>query len=148
MPECSQCGKETQTQEERMDDLKVKLDEYKEKEKTRKERRDKWENWVKTQSMFYNKTSTNYQKWQYFEPDSDSDKEEKEPIVPKDDPNFKAMEADFADRKKRRLRDTKEANDLKKKGNDCLKRGLYKSAIKHYSDAIDIRKDIMALYSN
>jgi hypothetical protein len=37
--------------------------------------------------MFYCKTSTNYNKWDMFESESDpDDKEEQEPIVPKDDP--------------------------------------------------------------
>lgn len=39
-------------------------------------RRAKWDNWKKTQSMFYCKTSTNYNKWDMFESESDSDKEE------------------------------------------------------------------------
>lgn len=60
--------------------------------------------------MFYKKTSTNYKKWENFEPDSDSQKEEPEPILPKDDPNFRAMELDLNERKKQRIRDTKEAN--------------------------------------
>ena len=33
----------------------------------KKERRAKWENWKKTQEMFYKKTSTNYNKWDMFE---------------------------------------------------------------------------------
>ena len=34
------------------------------------------------------------------------------------------------DRKKRRVRDAKEANAIKEKGNDALKKGLYKTANK------------------
>ena len=56
-----------------------------EKQRIKKEKRDKYERWVKTQSMFYHKTSTNYQKWEYFVTDSDSE-EEKEPILPENDP--------------------------------------------------------------
>ena len=97
--------------------------------------------------MFYSKTSTNYKKWEYFVSDSESD-EEKEPVLPEDNPEFKAMEADMLDRKKRRIRDTKEAMVLKDRGNNCLKKGLFKSAIKYYSDAINTRKDIMILYTN
>lgn len=112
-------------------------------------RKSKWENWKKTQAMFYNKTSTNYQKWDFFEAESDSDDEEKkEPIVPNNDPAFKAMEADMLDRKKRRTRDTKEALGLKDRGNDFLKKGLYKSAIKFYSDAMDLRRDLLPLFTN
>ena len=53
--------------------------------------------------MFYCKTSTNYNKWDMFESDSEEE-EEKEPVVPKDDPQFKAMEQDFKDRGQRRRR--------------------------------------------
>ena len=42
------------------------------------------------------------------------------------------------ERKKQRLRDTKEANQLKEEGNKFLKLGLYKSAIKKYTDALDL----------
>ena len=74
-----------------MADLREKLEEYKAKKAKKMTRRAKWENWKKTQSMFYCKTSTNYNKWDMFESD-ETDEEEKDPIVPKDDPQFKAME--------------------------------------------------------
>ena len=86
--------------------------------------------------MFYHKTSTNYQKWEYFVSDSESE-EEKEPILPENDPQFKAMEADMKDRAKRRKRDQKEAEQLKTMGNEALKKQCYKTAIKYYSDALD-----------
>jgi hypothetical protein len=38
------------------------------------------------------------------------------------------MESDFNDRNRRRKRDRKLAEELKNKGNDAMKRGLYKSA--------------------
>ena len=52
------------------------------------------------------------------------------------------------DRKKRRDRDRKEAEELKVKGNDAIKRGLYKTANKYYSDALDLKKDLLPLYTN
>ena len=119
---------------------------FKDKKRRKKERKAKWENWKKTQAMFYRKTSTNYKKWEHFE--SSEDSEESEPILPKNDPNFMAMEADMRDRKKRRDRDRKEAEELKVKGNDAIKRGLYKSANKYYSDALDLKKDLLTLYTN
>ena len=69
-----------------MADLRSKLVDHQEKVKKKKMRRGKWENWKKTQAMFYCKTSTNYNKWDMFESETDSDKEEEDPIVPKDDP--------------------------------------------------------------
>lgn len=98
--------------------------------------------------MFYCKTSTNYRKWDMFESDSDSEKEEKEPIVPDHDPQFKAMEQDFKDRAERRRQGRILAEELKTKGNDALKRGLYKSAKHHYSEALDNKKDMLPLYTN
>lgn len=58
------------------------------------------------------------------------------------------MEADINDRKKKRLRDLKEAEALKVKGNEALKKGLYKTANKYYSDALDLKKDLLPLYTN
>jgi len=131
-----------------MANLKAKLVDYQKDVKKKKTRRGKWENWKKTQALFYCKTSTNYHKWDMFESETDSDKEEAEPIVPKDDPQFKAMEQDFNDRHQRRVRSKKIGIELKLKGNEALKRGLYKSAYKYYSDAIEEKKDLLACYTN
>ena len=53
-----------------MDELRGKLEEFKETKAKKLTRRAKWENWKKTQEMFYKKTSTNYNKWDMFESDS------------------------------------------------------------------------------
>lgn len=45
---CTVCGKDTMTLEERMDELKTKLEEHKQKTGKKKTRRAKWENWKKT----------------------------------------------------------------------------------------------------
>jgi hypothetical protein len=45
--------------------------------------------------MLWKKTSTNYSKWDYYTSSSESEKEDVDPIVPKDDPNFKALEMDM-----------------------------------------------------
>jgi hypothetical protein len=117
-----------------MQELRQRLEEHKESQARKKMRRAKWDNWKKTQAMFYCKTSTNYNKWDMFESESDPDeKEEMEPILPKNDPTFKAMEADLNDKKKKRQIDKRKADELKNKGNEAFKRGLYKSARHHYS---------------
>ena len=128
--------------------LREKLVEFQKADATKKTRRAKWENWKKTQSMFHNKTSTNYSKWDMFESETDSQEEEKEPIVPENDPQFKAMEQDFKERADKRKRDRKYAEEYKQKGNEALKRGLYKSAKHYYSQALDRKKDMLALYTN
>jgi len=130
-----------------MAELREKLTEFQEKKNRKKVRRAKWENWKKTQAMFYCKTSTNYNKWDMFESDESSEAES-DPILPKNDPQFQAMEQDFKDRSKTRKRARKQAEDLKLKGNEALKRGLYKSAKQHYSDALELKKDMLELYTN
>lgn len=75
-----------------MEELRDKLEDYKEKNIRKKERKAKWENWKKTQALFYRKMSTNYKKWDFFESEEEDSNDESEPIVPKDDPTFKAME--------------------------------------------------------
>lgn len=130
-----------------MADLRERLEDHKKKVARKKTRRAKWENWKKTQAMFYCKTSTNYNKWDMFESETDSEKEE-EPIVNEEDPQIKAMAQDFKDRHQKRVRSRKIANELKQKGNEALKRGLYKSALHHYTQALEEKKDYLALYTN
>ena len=132
-----------------MTELRGRLEDYQKKVHRKKVRRAKWENWKKTQAMFYCKTSTNYNKWDMFESESDPDAEDdSEPIVPKDDPQFKAMEQDFKDRAQRRRNDKTVADALRLKGNEAMKRGLYKSAKHHYTQAFESRKDLLAVYTN
>ena len=130
-----------------MDYLKSKVEQMKERKKTKMERKSKFDLWIKTQALFYRKTSTNYKKWEYFESDSTSE-DSKEPILPENDPGFKAMEADMNDRKKKRIRDKKEANVLREQGNQRLKLGLYRTAEKDYTDALELKKDMLSLYTN
>lgn len=54
----------------------------------------KWDMWQKTKAMLWKKTSNSYDKWDYFISDSEEEPEQ-EPILPKDDPNFKALERDM-----------------------------------------------------
>jgi hypothetical protein len=37
---------------------------------------------------------------------------------------------------------------LRLKGNEAMKRGLYKSAKHHYTEALESRKDLLAVYTN
>ena len=80
--------------------------------------------------------------------ESSEEEIETEPIVPKNDPAFQAMERDFEDRAQRRRKAKKIATELKDKGNECMKRGLYRTANKHYSDALDESKDFLPIYTN
>ena len=83
-----------------------------------------------------------------FESSEEEEDPNAEPILPKDDPNFKAMEADFEKRAVQRRKDKKIAEEFKEKGNECMKRGLYRTANKHYTEALDHKKDMLTLYTN
>ena len=61
-----------------MTELRGRLEDYQKKVHRKKVRRAKWENWKKTQAMFYCKTSTNYNKWDMFESDEESEDEEED----------------------------------------------------------------------
>ena len=56
--------------------------------------------WKKTKSMLWKKTETNYSKWDYFTSSSDEEEEKSDPVLPKNDPNFIALEADIEKRAK------------------------------------------------
>lgn len=98
--------------------------------------------------MVWKKTSTNYSKWDFFTSSSESEEEKGDPVVPKDDPNFKALEADMDQRAKKRKEDRKKAEELKERGNKRFLEGDYEKAVLWYSEALDICKDYKALWIN
>lgn len=124
-----------------------KLEQLKKKKASKEERKKKWENWRKTQAMFWKKTSTNYSKWDYFTSSSEEE-EEAEPILPKNDPNFIALEKDVEERSKRRAEGRKAATKLKEEGNDALKKRDFLTAIDKYTAALDNCRDMKELYTN
>jgi len=147
---CTNCDHDTITRDDRIAELKEKLENYKQEKEGKKKRKLKWDNWKKTQQMKARQGPTNYNKWAYFEPSSDSEEEagDDEPIVPKDDPNFKAMEADIEQRAKRRAENKKKANDCREKGNNYFKQGKFKPAVKKYTEAIEFTRDMLTCYTN
>jgi tetratricopeptide (TPR) repeat protein len=146
-PLCTLCNKETMTSEQRKQQLMEKVEEYKTQKAKKAENRMRWDNWKKTEAMLYKRNSTNYKKWEFFE-----DEDEKEPeldfIPPENDPNFIALEKDMKERGEKRKKDLIAATELKEKGNEYFKQGKYRNAIKKYEEAIEIKKDMMILYTN
>jgi hypothetical protein len=126
----------------------MKVEELKEKKTTKIVRRNKYENWVKTEAVL--KTTKinfhNYQKWDLYE--SSEEEDNAEPIVPRHDPNFLAMEKDLMETQKKREASRNKALKLKDEGNLMMKKGKYNSAIKLYSEAIEEFKGMMILYTN
>ena len=102
----------------------------------------------KTQASLWKKTSIDYnKKWDYFQEESE-EQPEKDPILPTNDPNFKALEADVQERKQRRAKDTANAKRLKDKGNASMKEGDYQKAVEWYTLALEHIKDIKSIYTN
>jgi len=133
--------------QERKKELKEKVEILKSKKASKKFRRAKYENWVKTEGIIKTKTFRNYEKWQIYESSSDED-EKAEPILPKHDPAFQALEKDMIETQKQRELSKKKAIKLKDEGNHMMKEGKFKKAIRLYSDAIDECRGMMVLYSN
>ena len=135
------------SKQERRDELKVKVEEYKKNKSSKDERKKKWELWRKTQAIYWKKSSTNYSKWDYFT-SSDEEEEAADPILPKNDPNFAALEKDLEDRVKKREQDKKIALQMKAEGNDYLAKRDYLKAIESYTLGMERMKDMKELYTN
>ena len=151
MPKCTRCGKETVMKQERKNELLEMVDKYKDAKSRKQERKKKWELWKKTQAMFWKKTSTNYEKWEYFTDSEDEfEKLEKEapPVLPDNDPGFRAMKSDLDQRAYNRKQRAKEAQELKAKANDLMKKKMYDRAAQVYSEAIELFRNNKYLWSN
>lgn len=61
--------------------------------------------------------------------------------MPRDDPNFQAMEKDMEERSKRIAKRRDAAEKLKKIGNDLMKKQKYQEAAEKYTEAIGHIKD-------
>ena len=145
---CNRCGNPTMTAEQRMSELKKKVEVYKEDKNRKAERKHKWDMWQKTKATLWKKTSTNYSKWDYFTSSDEENDENKDPILPKNDPNFQALERDMEQRAARKKNDMAKAEELKQKGNEYFKANEFKKAVDKYSDAIELVKDYKVLYTN
>lgn len=143
-PTCPNCHQATLTVEERRADLTSKVAALKEERTQAVVKRNKWENWKKTEALLYRKTGTNYRKWDYFEPEE----EEELPFVPPEDPAFKEMEQDMERRKIQRKADFKRAEELKEQGNSLFRQGNFAQALEKYEEAQKTKRDWMVLYTN
>eukprot|EP00435_Cladocopium_sp_Y103_P072466 s448_g40.t1 len=146
---CTRCQQSDQmmSQEARRAELMEKLDVFKEEKAKHKWRKDKWTRWKKSQALLGKSRFINYKAWEYWEPDTDSE-EEGDPIVPRDNPEFLAMEADLKDRKKKQFDKAKTAEKCRQRGNQCMTEGDYVGAIEHYDEGLEYRRDSKALWTN
>ena len=148
---CTRCGAETIAQKERREILLKKVEEYKNLKNRRAERKKKWELWKKTEAMNYKKTATNYEKWEVLtESENEIEEMEKnqEPIVPEDDPKFAALKKDLDDRKAKLSAKAKQSDELKEKGNVCMRKKNYLQAVDYYTQALELTKANKYLWTN
>jgi len=149
--DCTHCHNKLITRDERHKILKAKLEVYKEKQKTKKFRKMKYNNWIKSHGEIKildasRHGPTNYTKWDMYE--SDSDSEEKEPILPRHDPNFIALEKSMNADLKKKEESQRKSLKLKEEGNAFFKEKKYKKAIEKYNEAIEETRGMMYLYTN
>lgn len=125
--------------------MKEKLEVFKENKNKKKFKKNFYENWVKTEAMLKTKAFSNYKKWEMY---VSSDEEINDPILPRNDPNFMALEKDLNESANQREISRKKAEKLKNEANECVKSQKYRKAIRLYTEAIEECKSIMSLYTN
>merc|ERR1719201_1702669 len=135
------------TQQERRDELMGKLETFKQDKVRHQFRKDTWLRWKKSQSMLKRSRNINYKAWEYWEPDTESE-DEGEPIVPKDNPEFLAMEADMKQKQKKTSERSMTANKCRERGNQCMKESDFIGAIEHYEEALEYSRSMKAVYTN
>mmetsp|Transcript_145039 Transcript_145039/g.368022 ORF Transcript_145039/g.368022 Transcript_145039/m.368022 type:complete len:1105 (+) Transcript_145039:115-3429(+) len=143
---CKQADK-MMTQQERRDELMGKLEDYKKVRSSHQWRKDKWIRWKKSQALLGRSRNINYKAWEYWEPDTDTE-DEGDPIVPRDNPEFLAMEADIKDRHKKAAEKSKTSEKCRERGNQCMKDGDFVGAIEHYEEGLEYKRDNKALWTN
>jgi tetratricopeptide (TPR) repeat protein len=150
-PTCVRCQKATVTYADRRKELLERVEDYKSAKLRKQERKKKWEMWKKTKAIFWKKTATDYEKWDYFtdsEDEFEKLEQEAKPVLPENDPNFRALKADLDQRSNNRRQRAKEANELKLKANKLMKDGKHAAAIQTYTEAIEVYRSNKYLWSN
>jgi len=146
---CTRCKKSDQmmTQAQRREELMGKLEVFKEEKAKHHFRKDKWLRWKKSQALLKRSKYINYKAWEFWEPDTDTE-DEGEPIVPRSNPEFLAMEADMKARKTKYVERSKTAEKCQQRGNQCMKEGDFVGAIENYEEGLEYRRDSKALWTN
>ena len=147
MTNCSLCSRPVETREARKNYLQGKLAEMKVSKANKSKRKANFAQWIKTEQLVTNRTFRNYQKWDLYESDTDED-EKGEPILPRDDPKFQALEMDLKNQVKKREEDNKLCEKYKNEGNEFMKAAEYRKAVEKYSLALDACRAFKALYTN
>lgn len=147
---CRRCGKQMMTRDERHQELRTLVEDSRVERLRRKERRARWETYRKEQQIKIKSSSsgpTVYDKWRFWEPSEDED-EQLGPVLPKDNPEFRALEKELDESMRKRVDRRKAAIKMKELGNSCLKQGDFATAIRHYTDGLEKAKDMVQLWTN
>lgn len=149
LEKCTRCEQSDKmmTPETRRDELMGKLGVFKEEKVKHQWRKDKWLRWKKSQALLGRSRNINYKAWEFWEPDTDTENEG-EPIVPRENPEFQAMEADMKARRVKNVEKAKTAEKCRQRGNDCMKEGDFIGAIEHYEEGLEYKRDAKALWTN
>jgi tetratricopeptide (TPR) repeat protein len=124
-----------------------KLEVFKEDKAKHSWRKDKWIRWKKSQALLGRSRNINYKAWEYWEPDTDTE-DEGDPILPRHNPEFLAMEADMKQRHKKEEERGKTAEKCRQRGNQCMKDGDFVGAIEHYEEGLEYKRSLKALWTN
>lgn len=146
---CTRCKQSDKmmTQEARREELFGKLEIVKGERIKHQWRKDKWTRWKRSQALLKRSKYINYKAWEYWEPDTDTE-DEGDPIVPKDNPEFRAMEADMHDRKKKSVEKQRTSNKCRERGNESMKSGDFTCAIDHYAEGLEYTRADKKLWTN
>lgn len=146
---CTRCQQSDKmmTQADRRAELMDKVGDFKETKAKHQWRKDKWNRWKKSQALLKRSRNINYKAWEYWEPNTDTE-DEGEPICPRDNPEFLAMEADMKDRRKKQSEKAKTAETCRQRGNQCMKEGDHVGAIENYEEGLEYNRGCKALWTN
>ncbi|CAD2097542.1 hypothetical protein YYG_03953 [Plasmodium vinckei petteri] len=146
---CKRCNNAVISKDERKKELFDKVENYKFLKNKRNERREIWNKYLASSQNKNNKKITSYEKWDYYEPSSDTfDEDEKTLCLPKQDPNFQILEKKIDDDIQKRKEKKQIADRIKLNGNKYFKEKKYIQAIECYNNVIDICKDYLEAYNN
>ncbi|SOV10874.1 TPR domain containing protein [Plasmodium gaboni] len=148
---CARCNKKVISKEQRKKDINDKIQKYKILKNKRNIRRNRWNTYLKEQekNKIIYKNSMNYEKWNHYEPSTDSfDEDEKNLCLPKNNEQFKILETKLNQDLQKKKDRQQVAYSMKIKGNEYFKQKKYIHAIECYKNGLDLCKDYLDLYVN
>lgn len=169
---CYRCGGPLEMREQRIASLNQKLKEAQQQEQQKLLRRQRFKQLQRTAAVARGRAAvgtpqvadagvaaarlpTNYQKWEFFEPDSDPDEKsqlqrENERLLPppKPTPELTALEKDLNKRSKQQRQLRLQAESLNAKGRQLALAGSWAAAAEAFAAAASARPDMLKTQTN